>query len=141
MTELSDERLREIRAYCGAATEGPWTLRECYYTDADGDEWLFWDVDSGAGADYICSRKESNMTFIANARTDLPAVVDELLARRAREEKVEALVEAVKSLLKEQCGFCLTATPNFPNCEETECLTYAVHEALAAMEEDTTHED
>jgi hypothetical protein len=73
--KLTPERIAEARARCNEATEGPWTA-EC---DPDFDSG---EVRVAASQryilDYVCLPNRRDAVFIAAARTDLPAALDDL---------------------------------------------------------------
>lgn len=83
--ELTESRLAEIDAYCGKATPGPWMAED---SETEGN-YHWWHVSAGEkditeGGSWT---RKSDMNFIARARTDLPALVEEV--RRLRTEVVE----------------------------------------------------
>lgn len=68
---MTDAELQAIKARCDAATQGPWIAY-------DGDEW--WYVEASLS---ICIElTEDNATFIAAARTDIPALLAEIAQLR-----------------------------------------------------------
>lgn len=78
---MTHKELTEIRARAEAATPGPWIYKngEVENADGGGGAWIFHDGDYPGTGD-----------FIAHARNDVPALVDE----------VERLREALKRIIK-----------------------------------------
>jgi len=69
---MSKRTASEIRAYCEAATEGPWIAESeppCWKS-------LWGQVDSEYDELLTSSNVDNNAAFCINARTDLPAVLD-----------------------------------------------------------------
>lgn len=78
---MTPEHRAEIRARVDATTSGPWTVRDLYVI-APGDvhiadfEWL-------ADGDEEWAEFQANAVFVAAARQDVPALVDEVEQLRA----------------------------------------------------------
>jgi hypothetical protein len=82
--------LEEIKARCEAATGGPWIIhpqRGC----AEGDLGIFTRPETGYGLGVIWGslaeyedNAENNAEFIAHAREDVPALVDEVERLRSQ---------------------------------------------------------
>lgn len=77
---MTDEEIRRLRTLCEAATPGPWQVAEY-----DGDDWTCdYKIESGSGTVLAgpsirhAGKVQSNATFIAEARTALPAALDEI---------------------------------------------------------------
>jgi len=92
---MTDEELNQLQALADAATPEPWK-----YADFRGDDtWLeIVGQDSDGGADdfdyafdwtYLlhCENRYANAAFMANARSDVPALIAEV--RRLREELMD----------------------------------------------------
>jgi outer membrane murein-binding lipoprotein Lpp len=76
MNELTEARLAEIEARCEAATPGPWYAGFCL--DApDGAELYIGKMKNGETADvlYAFDEKNANAAFMADARSDIPALL------------------------------------------------------------------
>ena len=92
-----DDELRAMLAYCEAATEGPWERDEQGFRKPDGDRFItapYHDLDIS----------EEDATFIAQARTDFPAVVKELQA--VREVMLEARDNCAHTPTTGHCAHC-----------------------------------
>lgn len=77
MTELTEERLQEIEARANAATWGPW--------EALSDGTVMADSEEGPLGVFVADvNKLTDAEFVADARTDIPALIAAL--REAREE-------------------------------------------------------
>lgn len=72
--------LAPILARADAATEGPWRLQTaaCDHPDADNHSAI-----KGGGALVVACAEDADATFIAAARTDIPALVSEVTRLRA----------------------------------------------------------
>lgn len=86
------------RARCEAATEGPWTL--AFRTNIRFGEGVSCRPIAAAGGSYSTRGSEAydnqnvaNAAFIAHARTDFPAALDELDAKDAEIERLTRQVE------------------------------------------------
>lgn len=78
---VTDTRLQEIEARCAAATPGPWSaVREAGQANA-------WHVATGRWVWHEPSRStfwsEEDVSFMAHAREDIPALVVEVRRLRA----------------------------------------------------------
>ena len=95
--------LGAFRARAEAATEGPWTWAS--HTTADGDEWAVFDPADHA----LASNRDGwapDAEFIAHARSDIPALLDEVervrVVRniwRKRANRAEAALARVRALV------------------------------------------
>jgi hypothetical protein len=107
---LTADELATIRARCDAATPGPWLAGRNVETNR-------WSVDAfgrfedGTLYGMVIARPsvdngEANATFITNARTDVPRLLDEIERLRAERDAAVArefaLAEALETLLNEQ---------------------------------------
>jgi hypothetical protein len=99
---MTSAELTEIRARVNAATEGPWRACVC---DSDSQFEVHSHEDAGDSLDIAdCyslmgppdAVKEANTVFIANARTDVPRLLDEVGARA----EDSANLTAIRDLLK-----------------------------------------
>lgn len=75
---LTEQQLNQIKIRADAATPGPW--------DVDDDDGF---VIVPGVADMCAARDERDRAFIANARTDIPALLDEV--QRLRVENARLL--------------------------------------------------
>lgn len=100
---MTDEQLREIEERAERATEGPWAVVVKGNT-----------VQSRAipGVCAGISPKTGNASFIAHARTDVPAMVAEIRRLRAIEEAAREVVDAMP--VGVACDWCA----RFPHSEE-----------------------
>jgi hypothetical protein len=84
---MTDAHLADIRARCDEATPGPWEFDRM----SDG-------VFLAASGKEICAayrpERDADMEFIANARSDIPALLDEV-------ERLRAVAEAARILIAE----------------------------------------
>lgn len=83
MTDWTKDRHAAARKACEAATKGPWFHASSRDIDNGSYCVVFQDDDDGATTHYVRSFAESdavieNCRFIATARTDLPAALDEI---------------------------------------------------------------
>jgi hypothetical protein len=89
---LTLQQLDEIQARAQAATPGPWTTDgwEIYQgAEEDSPNLLTWVGETCRADDYDGSRRDAE--FIAHARTDVPALLDELKQARAAIARVRRL--------------------------------------------------
>jgi len=81
--KFTDERLNDIRSRCEAATEGPW---KSYIEGRDhvaGDTFILTRIGSSdEGEFYLSGASDADHDFIAKARQDIPALLQEV--RRLR---------------------------------------------------------
>lgn len=102
--------LSRMEGYCAKASDGPWEPYQCSFANEYGDK----SDPEGCGLNgesFDCSYEECHhplllrdLIFIANARTDLPALLS--WAKRAR--------ECLKELCCDECGIAV--------CEEGQKL-------------------
>lgn len=84
---MDAETLQAIRARCEAATPGPWIASEVEprglsSVTAVGDNWgVFTKIGERKPRQY--ATPEADAAFIAHARTDIPALLDEVARLRA----------------------------------------------------------
>ena len=109
---LSPERLAEITARTGAATEGPWRVvegHEIHQGAEFGDFAVFVaQTDPACG----CVQSAADAEFIAHARTDVPELLTDNARLRARIAELEAkrhstneaLDDAVQELRRRESG-------------------------------------
>jgi hypothetical protein len=93
MKPLSESDLARIRSGCSAATPGPWTAMVEGRDHVSGDSFIMRGEGGQRGPDlYLISEDRRVSTgdydFIANARQDIPRLLDE--------------IDRLRSLLKEQ---------------------------------------
>jgi hypothetical protein len=110
-TPLTDGQLAEIGAREAAATPEPWTWTEDGIQAAN-DEWVMWPANTGPGAAETaagqlgaCGRHtethaEDNLTFLAHARQDVPALLAEVRRLRA----VEAAARGFADEMGDYCS-------------------------------------
>jgi hypothetical protein len=95
MTDATELDVAAIRARCEAATDGPWLIDSL----ESGEYGLFIDRDPdaerlGCGGRQVAGwLTEANAEFIAHARADLPAALDEIERLRAALDEARAEVE------------------------------------------------
>lgn len=76
---ISSERLEEIERRCLAATAGPWKSWWEGRNHSGGDS-----VITTAGEDiYLHGATQADQDFIASARQDVPALIEEIRALRS----------------------------------------------------------
>jgi hypothetical protein len=79
---ISSERLEEIEGRCLAATAGPWKSWWEGRDHSAGDS-----VITTAGDDiYLLGATKADQDFIASARQDVPALIEEIRALRSELE-------------------------------------------------------
>jgi len=83
---MTPEQLAAIRARADAATDGPWNAT------TDPSHFDFDCVDSSEWSMYV--ERRCDRDFIAHARADIPALLDEV-------RRLQGQVEALASLVKE----------------------------------------
>lgn len=87
---MTQESLEKICARCKASTPGPWVLDSSGYIDSLKilSPWLeeAWEGDEEA---------LRNMEFIAAAKQDIPALLDELAPLRARDTLRQVILETL----------------------------------------------
>lgn len=94
---LTEERIAEIRGREKAATQGPWWAHKSFeviYGQNSGCDSLI--VCALESENFMYSKEldmRANATFIAHAREDIPALLDEVERLRAENEKMRAQVE------------------------------------------------
>lgn len=88
---MTEEQLAAIKARAEAATPGPWGIEHV--------ERRIW-----AGSERVCflfgqdrRQNENNGVFIAHAREDVPALLEEVERLRKRAERLRAGVKSLKS--------------------------------------------
>ena len=89
-TPLSDERLAEIRERCDKATQGPWAVDE-----ESGDVWVpsIWrSVAIIEDLDLPLVNPAADRAFIAAARQDVPALLDEVERLRSWLRECDAAI-------------------------------------------------
>ncbi len=98
---MTNDQLKAMNARCEAATDGPWEVGDRLYDDGA----VICRIDPGpctpdedgkikgnlCNANYSFGNRENDNSFIAHARTDLPACLDE----------IERLKKLVKSAYRE----------------------------------------
>lgn len=96
---MTDANLNEIETRLASATAGPWRtqIAACDHTDAEDHS----AVKGGDGALVSgCIEWESDATFIAHAREDIPALIAEVrrlrAERDARDSDISALIAHVE---------------------------------------------
>ena len=87
---------------CEAATEGPWADMDNGTADCSFPG----EIRGCVGFDHICSDPEcddrpNDRAFIANARTDLPDTIADLLATRRERDELQAGIDRLKVELAE----------------------------------------
>lgn len=104
--EMSLKQLAEIEDRCVAATPAPWKAT----TQAEKEDgWLLahfgddyatgsWDVMATLKVDEVRGA-DADATFVAHARTDLPACVAEI--RRLRDELALAEIERIREMMRQ----------------------------------------
>lgn len=80
---ISDDDLKRWRALCAAATPGPWTIE--------------WDNDEQKGVSRIVG---DTARFIAESRTALPRLLDEVEALRASLHEAKDRIDRQRATLK-----------------------------------------
>lgn len=91
MTDMTDERLAEIRARVEVAAEGPWVIDGDFLVSNDG-------APIADGRYFHEPDYERNLKFIAHARTD----ISDLLAEIGRlNERIDNLAEEITALRAE----------------------------------------
>lgn len=82
---MTDDELKEIEARCNAATPGPWKVENDSDYDEQSDTHSEWPWRINAGTLTLCdiggdghSNDVADFNFIANARTDIPALIAEV---------------------------------------------------------------
>lgn len=94
---MNDERLAEIRAREQAATPGPWLIEP-----QDGSVWEAYSPQRqiahcqskpGVGMMHKWAEIRANAEFIADARGDIPALLDEIVRLRAENERLRAYAD------------------------------------------------
>lgn len=86
--------LSAIRKRCEAATEGPWDNEDstCVYSKPSGEPpVLMAQALPEEGGYFTYQQKEANADFIAHARTDVPALLEECERLRKTTQKVAEL--------------------------------------------------
>lgn len=98
--------LTAIRARADAATPGPWHIVERFGISAPGyqgyepNSWAcLANVDDGESC-----RGDQDADFIAAARTDVPALCDEVTALRAKLAQSEARVRELEERIEDACA-------------------------------------
>jgi len=71
---ISPETLEEIERRCAAATSGPWTSFVEGRDHSSGDSFIRTDAEDI----YLTGATAADQDFIANARQDLPALIQEI---------------------------------------------------------------
>lgn len=89
MSTWTDERHEAARARCEAATDGPWDDQP----DRTGTATIVLDHEGDALWDAVGTLRDEDGEFIAHARTDLPALLDEV-------ERLRALVTVTDDKVK-----------------------------------------
>jgi len=83
---MTKQELDKIRARCEAATEGPWhTMVSLTHSHIHCED----EHNNYIGLADGMMRAEPNGVFIAHARTDVPALLDEVKRLRSELEKIE----------------------------------------------------
>lgn len=101
MSTWTDERHEAARARCEAATDGPWDDQPCWTGTArvvlNGDGDMLWDA--------VGLMNDADGAFIAHARIDLPAALDEIEHLRALDAYVGWIVgDPVPEKMPEDTG-------------------------------------
>jgi len=112
---MTDEELQAIKARVEAATPGPWAMsrdemsagfgQHRYVvvgtTTADGKKLVDWRllVEGMRGADAV-----HDAEFIAQARTDVPALLAEVERLQAERNEIEALLPAIFRFVRKDTG-------------------------------------
>ncbi len=111
---MKPEQLKAIKARCEAATEGEWFAGEDYYggasirtvstpaTNITGENAIFENTGRGSGG-----MTDTDLDFIAHARTDLPACIKEIERLENNQSK---LLQSCKDLMcciwHDDCSDC-----------------------------------
>ena len=117
---MEKQQLDEIRSRCDAATPGPWVIN----AHMAG-------VGTGSGI-CICSNiDKQNAKFIANARQDIPALLDEVERLTAERNSAIKRAEALERALRDsrgkvltQCDYCMHKDSRYSadaQCRKCEC--------------------
>lgn len=129
---MTKEDMERIKAYCEAATPGPFT------TDEDEHDAPYQNICIVAGTRKICSfwmddapvedynaAQRANVVFLTQSRTDLPACVAEIERLQAELEKAKANESKIRADAIEKCareietgGGCFMM-PDSPMAKET----------------------
>ncbi len=91
----TEELIREAEEKCSKATERPWhcgVTQRCHIGTVEGDN--LYDV---CAVEFRNQRRDGNASFIAWARTGVPALVAALRSERA---KLDKAVEALRKIVR-----------------------------------------
>ena len=95
---LTYEQLDEIKTRASKATAGPWDWNSRHGLGAP-NRLVMWPSHE-YGCDLDIEGEEADLDFIANARTDIPALIAALEASEAARVKAEQERDALKEALK-----------------------------------------
>lgn len=96
MSELTPERLAEIKARTDAATPGPWFVE---HLERDGFTYFSTDIaplESFDGEVHAGVLDEDEAEFIAHAREDVPDLVAEVERLRSERDALQAKLDQVR---------------------------------------------
>jgi len=116
---MTPEQLAAIRARADAATDGPWNAT------TDPSHFDFDCVDSSEWSMYV--ERRCDRDFIAHARADIPALLDEV---RRLQGQVEALAEFIQEDADEDCEYS-DDCPRFVRTNHGTCRVCKAKRALA----------
>ena len=99
---LTYEQLDEIKTRASKATAGPWDWNSRHGLGAP-NRLVMWPSHE-YGCDLDIEGEEADLDFIANARTDIPALIAALEASEAARVKAEQERNALKDALTNSCN-------------------------------------
>lgn len=107
---MTEDELKQIEARCNAATPGPWHTCDPIWRQANSPGWVLagdYDPHRGAGVvsaleimewedgeDPCYTQSDVDLDFIANARTDIPALIAEVRRLQLENERLIVLTSA-----------------------------------------------
>jgi hypothetical protein len=136
---LTPERIEKIRKRLKAATPGPWFLERDYlsvstsWTDPedphdDGGGWnLALAVDTGP-------RPHNDASLIANAPSDLAALLAHITAQQERIERLERVLDLACAASVKDCGTCEEWCREGPGLKSGCVVAYRAEAALRGAE-------
>ena len=130
---MSDLDLAAIKARCAAATPGPWRLSRSEEIICGDDMYL---IDGGGIA-------PSDAEFIAAARTDVPALVAEVVRLREERDDQASLVEVFEDeakRLRSDLASCYRITGADPDGDDDAMLARKAVNAVRRLREESDHQ-
>lgn len=105
MTPLTQSQRQEIEERCSKATKGPWhfqtdTAGRPVRLHADDFDTV---ITREQGEDYLYMTTEDE-DFIAQARTDIPALLASDAAREVENERLRAALQEIKQMMLPESG-------------------------------------